>query len=246
MDGRISWIVVLLFLIYPFTEMSSAGWAATSINYLWPAAAGTFSLIPFVKGIRGEQIRSFEYPFYVAALIFASNLEQAAALLWGFGFVFIVYIAVRDKGISKFLIFCNIIALGGIILVMVCPGNSRRLTVETETWFPQFSYLSNIFKFFLGVSNTMSYIFNRANTFIFLLALILFVIIIKKKIGKPATFLASVTVIFCFLTNLSRGNIRAKIFPEFNRFISHVDLQQNPYSGMKSFIPILVCCAVSV
>ena len=244
MDKRKSWIVVLLFLMYPFNEMSSAGWAATSLNYLWPAAAGAFSLIPFVKCIRGERIRGYEYPLYVAALLFAANQEQVAALILGFGVVFTAFIAIRDKSTNKFLIFLNAIALGSLLFILTCPGNSVRLVAEVERWFPGYASLSVKFRLFLGIGNIVNYLFNKAYIFIFILSFILLLIIIKKKVGKIATVLASGTVIFCFLANLTWFNLRATLFPAFDKFLSHVDLRENPYSGMVSFIPILVCCAV--
>ncbi|MGL6200202.1 MAG: DUF6056 family protein [Lachnospiraceae bacterium] len=243
LDSRTSWTVVLLFLIYYFIEMSSAGWAATSINYLWPAAAAAFSLISIFKIIRGEKIRGFEYPFYFASLIFAANQEQTAALLLGFGIVFTVFIAVRDKGIRMFLVFYNIIALGGIIIALICPGNSVRAVANTEFWFPQYSSFSIPYKLFLGISNALNYLFNRGNTYVFILALILLVIIMKRKTGMISKVLAAVIVLFCFLTNFARGYLKT-LFPTFNKFISYIDLEKNPYSGMVSLIPLLVCCVV--
>ncbi|MGL6198343.1 MAG: DUF6056 family protein [Lachnospiraceae bacterium] len=244
MNKRTSWTVVLLFLIYYFIEMSSAGWAATSINYLWPAAAGTFSLISFLKVIRGEKIRRFEYPFYAAALIFAANQEQVAALLLGFGLVFTVFIAVRDKVIKKFFVFYNVIALGEIIIAMQCPGNSNRAVANTEYWFPEYSSFGVLYKMFLGICNILNYLFNRVNIYIFILSLFLLVVILKKKIRIIQKAIAAVIVLFCFLTNLARGNLRAVLLPTFNKFIARVDLQHNTFSGLVSLIPIMVCCAV--
>ena len=34
----LKWIVIFMILLYPFIEMSTAGWIATSTNYLWPAS----------------------------------------------------------------------------------------------------------------------------------------------------------------------------------------------------------------
>ena len=37
-------MLVAMILIYPIMQMNSAGWAATTINYIWPMALGLFSL----------------------------------------------------------------------------------------------------------------------------------------------------------------------------------------------------------
>ena len=36
MTGRGRWFVTGLVLLYPFADMASAGWIATTTNYLWP------------------------------------------------------------------------------------------------------------------------------------------------------------------------------------------------------------------
>ncbi|WP_029071356.1 hypothetical protein [Kandleria vitulina] len=49
-------LIILLIILYPFTEMSSAGWIATTINYLWPLALGCTSFVLLDKMYRNEHI----------------------------------------------------------------------------------------------------------------------------------------------------------------------------------------------
>ncbi len=76
-------MLVSMILIYPITQMNSAGWAATTINYMWPLATGLFALIPIRKIWDGEKIKFWQYPLYTVGLIFGSNQEQACAILFG-------------------------------------------------------------------------------------------------------------------------------------------------------------------
>ena len=38
-------MILFLIMLYPIERMAGAGWAATTVNYIWPLATGLFSLI---------------------------------------------------------------------------------------------------------------------------------------------------------------------------------------------------------
>ena len=42
-------MLVAMILLYPIMQMNSAGWAATTVNYMWPMAAVLFALIPIIN-----------------------------------------------------------------------------------------------------------------------------------------------------------------------------------------------------
>ncbi|MDE6687723.1 MAG: hypothetical protein K2K17_10455, partial [Lachnospiraceae bacterium] len=89
-------IVFLAFAAYPYMHMGSAGWICTSLNYMWPLAALLYALSGAFSRYRGEKISVWKYPLYLAAMVFAANCEQSAAMLtmvFGMAFVF----AVLDK-----------------------------------------------------------------------------------------------------------------------------------------------------
>ena len=69
-------MLVAMILLYPIMQMNSAGWAATTINYMWPLATGLFALIPIRKIWDGEKIRFWQYPLYTIALIFSASLTS--------------------------------------------------------------------------------------------------------------------------------------------------------------------------
>ena len=92
-----------MILIYPIVLMNGAGWAATTINYMWPLATGLFALIPIRKIWDEEKIKFWQYPLYIIAMIFATNQEQVCAILLGTYLLFTVFIFQNfGKGFKSF------------------------------------------------------------------------------------------------------------------------------------------------
>ena len=54
-------MLIGLILMYPVTDMASAGWIATYINYLWPLTAGCISVIALDKMYYDKKIYFPEY-----------------------------------------------------------------------------------------------------------------------------------------------------------------------------------------
>ena len=53
-------ILLYMILLYPLNVMASAGWAATSVNYIWPLSMCLYSLIPIKKAWYKEKIKLHE------------------------------------------------------------------------------------------------------------------------------------------------------------------------------------------
>ena len=72
-------MLLYMILLYPLNIMASAGWAATSVNYVWPLSMCLYSLIPLKKAWYKEKIKPYEFVLYSLALIFAGNQEHEHA-----------------------------------------------------------------------------------------------------------------------------------------------------------------------
>lgn len=146
-------MLMSMVLIYPYTIMHQAGWAATTINYMWPLATCLFALIPIKKIWNNEKIKFFEYPLYTLALIFAGNQEQTSAILVCFYLIFTIIMSVRDKKIKPYMIFQVIVSIASIIFILSCPGNYIRQQEEMRR-FIDFEMLTFLDKFVLGFTAT--------------------------------------------------------------------------------------------
>ena len=79
---ELTMMVLWLVLLYPLERMSSAGWAATTVNYIWTLALGLFSFISIRKAYDGEKINIFSGILYALACIYACNQEQVCVVLF--------------------------------------------------------------------------------------------------------------------------------------------------------------------
>ncbi|MCR5717006.1 MAG: hypothetical protein K6G23_09195 [Lachnospiraceae bacterium] len=77
-------IISILFAFVPFGTLSTAGYIATTVNYLWPLSFGVYALLPLRRAICGEPQTLFETTTVICAMLLAGNMELSAALLTGF------------------------------------------------------------------------------------------------------------------------------------------------------------------
>ena len=243
-----NWVIVLLTFIYPFVQMSSAGSVSTSVNYIWPLAAGMFAFIPFAKTLRGQKTKLYQYFFCMLALLFAISQEQAALLICGIGLVLTVYMTVKTKRISTCFVVFDVIAILGLVYIMLCPGNTARLASEINSWFPGYGSFGIKYRIYLGMSNTFHYLLN--NNFLFLLLTgILFYLSYTRHTVKLYKVIAAVPFFYSLAANLDYFTAKADTwFPVVRRFFDCLDLQKTPYNGdFSSLIPFgITFCVFAV
>ncbi len=121
-------MLISMVLIYPYTIMHQAGWAATTINYMWPLAMCLLALIPIKKLWDSEKVSIWEYPIYTIALLFAGNQEQTSAILVCVYLIFTIIMIVRDKKIKPYMIFQTILSILSIIFILTCPRKLYKTT----------------------------------------------------------------------------------------------------------------------
>lgn len=169
----------LIFFMYPFFDMTGAGFCATTLNYLWPLTFMLFGFIPFRNIYYGERIDKRLLIFYVLALLYACNQEQAVCIVFGVSLIYLVY-CIKTKRDTKYVVMTILIALASLIFIATCPGNATRSAVETAAHNPVYKYANFFDKIYMGIVSTMSILLSNL---LILLALIssLFIFIIRKK-----------------------------------------------------------------
>ncbi len=190
---RIAVLLLFVFSAYPPQNMLSAGLVATCANYLWSLALALFFLTSVQRYLHGEKISVWQYPFYIIALIYASNEEQTAAMLFGFLVCFITYGLVKKKKLTYLYISLGIVILG-LILILVCPGNGLRYESETSYWFPAYKDYNIIDKLQLAVSVTINCIFCEYNP----ISLIFLGVLAYFTYKKSNNLICSLSAIFPF------------------------------------------------
>mgnify|MGYP000054941087 FL=1 len=59
----INTITSMLVVTITYTILNSAGWIATTVNYMWPLSFGIMGLYPLRKFLEHEKINGFEMNF---------------------------------------------------------------------------------------------------------------------------------------------------------------------------------------
>lgn len=239
------WLLVGLFLVYQLAEMGGAGWAATAVNYVWPAAAGIYALTALTRLNREERIGRWEYPLLIIALLFAANQEQMAALLFGFGVVLTIYRWVKTKKLPPFFIVWNLLTAASLAHILLSPGNQNRTAQEVITWFPEFDNFGVIHKLILGLMNTFNYLFNQSHILYFILVLVLSATAYRKSRNLCGKVLSLVPLGTALITNMDYfTSMRSVWLPHAERFFVALDLQAMPYSGKFTILPFLNCILI--
>lgn len=203
-------MIISMILIYPYNIMHQTGWASTSINYMWPLSMCLFALIPIKKIWYKEKISLWEYPLYTMALIFAGNQEQASAILVCFYLIFTIYMIIKDKKITPYMIFQTIIALISIIFILKCPGNYVRQEEEVYR-FIDFEMLTFLEKFVLGFTSTFGQIISKQDVVYTLFTALLTIYVFVNYKEKLYRIISLVPL----LSMLIFGNLSAITFQMF-------------------------------
>ena len=172
----ISYIIIILIMLYSYNDMNTAGWSATTINYLWPLSLGIFSFIPIVHKCSNKILF-----LTIPALLFTCNQEQCAALVFGFSLLFLMYSYRNNKRINRLALIYLLISIIGIVFALTSPGNANRAILESQTWFTDFNELGILNKLLISFSNTYEVLLGRINYIIILLYIALTYYFYKNK-----------------------------------------------------------------
>lgn len=233
-------LFVGLFIITFSKILESAGWLATTTNYIWPIC---FILIHFylLKEFifKNKDISKFKrsiiYLILIITLLEAISSEQLLVMVGGAYLFTIVYCLYKKIEIPKLIYLFIIIILFNFIYDFCCPGNINRVKVVTKLGFPDYANFNIINKLDVGINYFLSWILMAKDLFsvIFLVLLGVYIYLISNK--KKITI---ITLIPC-LAVLFFASLR---FANFTTVYSYFDLT-NLKHGLLSlgFIRMLSC-----
>ncbi len=172
-------------MIFPLWYMSETGWCTTFMCYIWPLAAGVFSLCVLREVSLGDKVSPVRQVIAAVLLLYAVSSEQIAVVFFCiFAFSFVAGLIKKSKQLR---VLSGIFALetaGMMVFSLTCPGNGARVIAEAKAHMPKFPDLSVIDKLVLGVNSSFSGIaMGDLVPFFFFGVLILTALYIKKKPG---------------------------------------------------------------
>lgn len=237
----LNWIIVLLLLIYPFTDISTAGYVTTSIAYIWTTVSLLFSLYIFIKLANNEKVSIIQYILLYLAILLTISFEQTLCLLLGFSVCILISILFKKQfKLSKHIhiIIGIIISLLMLVFTLKCPGNDARFIDEVSYWYPAYELFGLKQKLYLGVIPTANVMFaNKIVLSVF--SLILAVSVIKNSKNNLLKGTAIVQFVFILMTTIG-SNILYSVFPELEQFNNILILQGVPIFSVMNVIPLII------
>ena len=165
----ISCILTFLFFVTLIPSLKSAGYAASTVNYIWPffALLLHFYLVKYILNnkIASKAKKVLVYAVMILSLIYGINHEQVAALTFGIYFFTILYLLKTKKPIPRILYINIIIVMLGLAYIFLNSGNYNRIEVQSEAFFPDYGQLTLYDKINISVFNILNYFVSCSEIF---------------------------------------------------------------------------------
>ena len=251
MDKKTNYLLVCLACIYPFIDMRTAGWIATTMNYIWPLAFGLYAMLSIKKILNGELLKTRDYVLNVLFILYAANHEQMGSLLAGFFVFFSVYQGIVQKKLHWFLALQAVISIASVVFILTAPGNAIRSVWTIETQFPGYVALSLFDKIEIGFSSTLFGLFMKPNLSCIVFGLLLSLAAKVREKRKLFLGIAFVPLSFSLVFGLL-GPVFGKLLPFVGTIRGAMtETGTNPtFSQPMSLIPdfllIVVCLSVII
>lgn len=148
-------ILFLTFLLKKGVLEYGMFWATGSMNYLWPTACLCIALIPFSRLLIGENVRIRWWWMASPALVYGSFQEQTSLVLVCFSLVALASYRVTQKKYSVPGVMLAVLAIVGLLLLFLAPGNFVRMEAETVRHYPDFNLMPLLQKAYNGANYTL-------------------------------------------------------------------------------------------
>lgn len=231
----LKWQVCLFALLYPFSDMSSAGWIATTTNYLWPLWCVLYLLLLLKKKRDGKKLRFWEGLAGIAACIYGSSQEQVAVIELVIFAMAWFYFLKRKQGKQPLLaVFC-LIDIVTMISILRCPGNAIRSAQEVEGRMPQFAHFSIWEKIYMGAANVERIFLAQVNSIFLIVAIVFAALVYQKTKNYRKTLIASMPLLV-----LAGYSVIRTGHPWFEKiFVVPEQIAGWDFSAVETWLPML-------
>ena len=173
-------IVALMVLIYPLIDLTGAGFASCTTNYLWPLSLMFFSFLPYRYIILKEKINNRKMIMCILSLIYACNQEQCVCIIFVVSLIMLI-LNIKNKSDYKYPLISLIISIVSLVFILTCPGNELRSIIEMNKWYPDYINANIMDKIYLAIVSSVSILVSNGIV-LWLFSLILFIVIISIKV----------------------------------------------------------------
>ena len=188
-------LFLCLLLSYDFTEMDSAGYMTTTINYWWPLAALLVAALPLYLWYQDGACKKGFYVLGAFAAIFAINQEQICAMALLACLYLLITDKLRGRKTNPYLYLLLTLSIFFAVCVVICPGNAARKASNIDFWFPAYAGFSLVQKILLGWYSLLKTLYQDLNLPYLLMTMILLAAVWKKQRSLPARVIAAIPLL---------------------------------------------------
>ena len=174
-----------LILLFPLHYLGTAGWIATCTNYLYPLT-GLLLIALQLKCVCSQNCSKMpRILLTIPVMIYVLNQDQAAMILLGGLFLFLLYIwkiQPHSKQTISIVAGYFLLALIGYLIMFCLPGHLNRMhdTLEMELYLPDYVNWSIWKKLYRGYTSTVANMFFQDAQMLVLFSLLLFLAVYKQ------------------------------------------------------------------
>ncbi|WP_299526611.1 DUF6056 family protein [uncultured Methanobrevibacter sp.] len=187
--------------------LESAGWLATTTNYIWPLC---FILIHFYLlkeyTFKNKDLTKFKKLLVNVVLIItlleAISSEQLLVMVAGAYLFIVIYCLYKKIKIPRIFYIGICLIFLNFIYDFYCPGNTNRVKVVTKLGFPDYAKFNIINKLDVGTNYFLSWILMAKDIFsvIFFILLGIYTYLISKK---KITFVSVILIAIIYFGHLN-------------------------------------------
>ena len=158
-----SLVYAVILFFTDWYSLQTAGWGATTVNYLWPLACAMPFFVVTKTVLENKSVSKLKITLSLLLLVFAVNHEQIVALLLGFSVSFLAMHFVQSKKIQKsdiYFLAVILLCAASLVFTLTCPGNTTRFS-KGDVWFPEYQTVSFSEKLQLGIMTIFTYYFAK-------------------------------------------------------------------------------------
>lgn len=241
-NKNINIFLCFLVLLYPLSHLGSAGYIATSINYLLPLTCLFYSMYVVLQIINNKKFSKISYIIAIITTLIACNMEQTCITFVALLFFIEIFSIIKKKDKKKnwYIIVLFAIAIIELIFIAKCPGNSVRYNSEIKNRYNNYANYGLKEKIYLGIIPTASEILNQKIIFT-VFALLLMIYTFCKSKNKILRTLSVIDFSF-FLLMGTFSNLTKTIYQNSSKFFEIINSQD--IYGNSIALPNLICLAI--
>lgn len=195
-----TFVLLGLLCSFRFTHMASAGWIATTINYLWPLAIGLHCINALFGINSGKKYKWYQYVVIIAAFLFGCSSELITVIIFSsFIVAHLVYLFKKIEFPKWYIIGGEVVGLISLIIHMTCPGSKARTIREIERFMPEFDSLSVLDKLKLNYIATFTHFISKPNVLFFLVCFLIMIGIFVKYNSVMKRLISCIPLVICIM-----------------------------------------------